>query len=344
MTFGQELFLFGLIVPIIGMLWIIVFKKRTDSANQLPKAKRVRATFAGVSEIESRLARPSKWLFLVGLTLVIIALARPRWGEVYTEVFQRSREVIIAMDLSKSMLAEDIKPNRLERAKLVVESLLDNLQGESVGLVVFAGTAFLQSPMSPDYQILRGFLKDLNPDFIPQGGTNYDAMLQTALDSFKQSDSQADRFLIVISDGESLDNSWSQHVEALKSQNARAICLGFGTPDGGLIPDGQGGYHKDSAGAVVLTQLEPDTLQSLASQTGGVYREANVWVDLSALIEETVKRGAAGETGSLSQSIHIERYQIFLAPGLLLILISLYREFPFTPKPRLIQQRKAVAR
>jgi len=344
MTFGQELFLFGLIVPIVGMLWIIVFKNRTASINQLPKAKRVRATFAGVSEIESRLARPSKWLFLIGLMLVIIALARPRWGEVYTEVFQRSREVIIAMDLSKSMLAEDIKPNRLERAKLVVESLLDNLQGESVGLVVFAGTAFLQSPMSPDYQILRGFLKDLNPDFIPQGGTNYDAMLQTALDSFKQSDSQADRFLIVISDGESLDNSWSQHVEALKSQNARAICLGFGTPDGGLIPDGQGGYHKDSAGAVVLTQLEPDTLQSLASQTGGVYREANVWVDLSDLIEDTVKRGAAGETGSLSQSVHIERYQIFLAPGLLLILISLYREFPFTPKPRLIQRRKAVAR
>ncbi|MCH2386906.1 MAG: hypothetical protein MK240_01775, partial [Opitutales bacterium] len=100
----------------------------------------------------------------------------------------------------------------------------------------------------------------------------------------------------------------------------------------------------DSAGAGVLTQLEAETLKSLASQTGGVFREANVWVDLATLIEETVKRGAIGETGSLSQSVHIERYQIFLASGLLLILISLYREFPFTPKPRLIQQRKAVAR
>ena len=127
----------------------------------------VRATFAGVAEVESRLAQPSKWLFLIGLAFVIIALARPRWGEVYAEVFQRSREVIIAMDLSKSMLAEDIKPNRLERAKLVVESLLDNLQGESVGLVVFAGTAFLQSPMSPDYQILRGFPQRLESGFHP---------------------------------------------------------------------------------------------------------------------------------------------------------------------------------
>ena len=124
----------------------------------MPKAKRVRATFAGVAEVESRLAQPAS-AFLIGLALVIIALAR-QLGEVYAEVFQRSREVIIAMDLSKSMLAEDIRPNRLEQAKLVVESLLDNLQGESVGLVVFAGTAFLQNPMSPDYQILRGFLKD----------------------------------------------------------------------------------------------------------------------------------------------------------------------------------------
>ncbi|MBT7866226.1 MAG: VWA domain-containing protein [Opitutales bacterium] len=308
------------------------------------KAKRVQATFAGVSEIGSHLSQPSKWLFLIGLIFVIIALARPRWGEVHKEVFKRSREVIIAMDLSKSMLAQDIKPNRLERAKLVVESLLDNLQGESVGLVVFAGTAFLQSPMSPDYQILRGFLKDLNPTFIPQGGTNYEAMLETSLDSFRQSDGQADRFLIVISDGESLDDNWKSYTEELNEQNVKAICLGFGTREGGLIPDGEGGYHKNTNGAVVLTKLEANTLQSLADKTGGVYKQANVWVELASLIEETVKRGKTGKTGSTSQSIHIERYQIFLAPGLLLILISLYREFPFTPKPRIIQPRKEHAK
>lgn len=342
MTFGQELYLFALAIPLIGILATIVFKKRSVTSSSLSKARRVKATFAGVSEIESRLSQPSKWLFLIGLIFVIIALARPRWGEIHKEVFKRSREVIIAMDLSKSMLAEDIKPNRLERAKLVVESLLDNLQGESVGLVVFAGTAFLQSPMSPDYQILRGFLKDLNPNFIPQGGTNYTAMLETTLDSFRQSDSEADRFLIVISDGESLTQDWTRYTKDLVEQNVQAICLGFGTMDGGLIPADDGGYHKDDKGAVVLTKLEPATLQSLADKTGGIYREANVWVDLAQLIEETVKRGKTGETGTTSQSVHIERYQIFLAPGLVLILISLYREFPFTPKPRVIQSRIPV--
>ena len=343
MSFAEELYLFALAIPIVGMLATLVFKRRAQSLGERSKAKRVQATFAGVSEIQSRLSQPSKWLFLIGLVFVIVALARPRWGEVHKEVFQRSREVIIAMDLSKSMLAQDIKPNRLERAKLVVESLLDNLQGESVGLVVFAGTGFLQSPMSPDYQILRGFLKELNPDFIPQGGTNYEEMLETALDSFRQSDGDADRFLIVISDGESQDANWKRHTATLTEQNVQAICLGFGTSDGGLIPDGEGSYHKNAEGAVVLTKLEPATLEELARSTGGIYREANVWVDLAALIDETVKRGKTGETSATSQSFHIERYQIFLAPGLLLILISLYREFPFIPKPRVIQARKAAA-
>ncbi len=344
MTFEQELYLFALAIPLVGLLATIVFKKRSTSFGARSKIRRVKATFAGVSEIDERLSRPSKWLFLIGLMFVIVALARPRWGEVHKEVFKRSREVIIAMDLSKSMLAQDIKPNRLERAKLVVESLLDNLQGESVGLVVFAGTAFLQSPMSPDYQILRGFLRDLNPTFIPQGGTNYAAMLETALDSFRQSDGQADRFLIVISDGESLDQKWTDYIDELNEQNVQAVCLGFGTRNGGLIPDGTGGYHKDKAGAVVLTKLESATLQSLSDKTGGIYREANIWVDLASLIEETVKRGKTGETGTTSQSMHIERYQIFLAPGLLLILISLYREFPFTPKPRVIQIRSVATK
>ena len=342
MSFANELYLFALAIPIVGMLATLGFRRRAQSQGERVKAKRVQATFAGVFEIQSKLSQPSKWLFLIGLCFVIIALARPRWGEVHKEVFQRSREVIIAMDLSKSMLAQDIKPNRLTRAKLVVESLLDNLQGESVGLVVFAGTAFLQSPMSPDYQILRGFLQELNPSFIPQGGTNYEAMLETALDSFRQSDGDADRFLIVISDGESQDANWKRHLDALNEQNAQAICLGFGTVDGGLIPDGEGAYHKNSDGAVVLTKLESTTLEALARGTSGAYREANVWIDLAALIEETVKRGKTGETSATSQSFHIERYQIFLAPGLLLILVSLYREFPFTPKPRVIHAKKVA--
>ncbi|MCH6258823.1 VWA domain-containing protein [Puniceicoccaceae bacterium K14] len=337
MTWGSPHMLYLLAIPVIALLINLWTNRPSQKKRGLAKATHVQTGLASLREVAGRSVARAKILFYVGLALVAVALARPRWGSTEVEVFQKTREVIVAIDLSKSMLAEDIKPNRLERAKLAVGSLLDHLQGESVGLIVFAGSSFLQSPMSPDYQILRGFLSDLSPSFVPQGGTDYEQMLDTALDSFKQSDGTADRFLIVISDGESETESWKNKIPELIEQNVKAICLGFGTEKGALIPDGTGGYHKDSQGAVVLTKLESATLQELANKTNGLYRDANVWVDLISLIEETIAKGKAANTSSKSEVLFIERFQYFLAPGLFLIALSLYREFPSNPVPRKIK-------
>lgn len=338
MSWGSEHWLWGLSVPLLLLIWNITRRRRSRAARSLQKAHFVTAGFNSVRLTEKRARKPIRWFLYAALALLVVSMARPRWGTEERTTFERSREVIIAIDLSKSMLAEDLKPNRLERAKLVVDSMLDTLQGESVGLVVFAGTAFLQSPMSPDYQILRGFLRDLNPSFVPQGGTNYSEMLETALDSFEQSDGMADRFLIVISDGETQDQDWQPLARELKEQNVTAICLGFGTEAGSLIPDGSGGYHKDSQGAVVLSRLERGTLKELATITGGVYRDAAVWVDLATLVEETVKRGRAALIERSEEQSQVERYHYFLAPALLLLLVSIHREFPTLPKARHIKR------
>jgi len=342
MNFANEPWLWAIIIPILGFTGSFVSTRSVRRNEQLQKAKRARATFSSIVETSRSSAIIRKRIFYIALALVILSLARPRWGEIEIEQETKTREVVIAIDLSKSMLAEDLKPNRLERSKLVVGNLLDNLQGESVGLIVFAGSAFLQSPMSPDYQILRGFLKEISPNFIPQGGTEYGEMLKTALESFEQSNSAADRFLIVISDGESQDDQWRDYIEPMNEENIKAICLGLGTSEGGFIPDGEGGFHKDGNGAVVLTKLEPKTLEELARKTNGVYKEANVWVDLAALIENTVKRGRAGVTGSARQTLHVERYQYFLAPGLFLLFLSLYWEFPTSPRARVIRKEATV--
>lgn len=341
MTWGEPYLLYLLAIPLIGLIASVWAAQSSNRNGELPKAEHLQAGAGQLKRIAAARSRRSKLFFFLGIALVVVALGRPRWGVIEREVFQRSREIIVAIDLSKSMLAEDIKPNRLERAKLVVGGMLDHIKGESVGLIVFAGTAFLQSPMSPDYQILRGFLRDLSPTFVPQGGTDYEAMIDTALDSFKQSDGSADRFLIVISDGESQTEAWRNRIKDLTEQNVKVISLGFGTVDGSLIPDGNGGYHKDSNGAVILTKLEPKTLKLLADQTKGLYREANVWIDLPSLIEETINKGQAGITSTTAQSFVIERFQYFLAPGLFLILISLYREFPASPKARKIKLNQA---
>lgn len=334
MTWGAEQWLWGLCLPAFILALELVLRTRKALVNRFSKARFATAGFNSIKEVSGKSTRPAKLLLCLALALLSVSMAQPRWGSEKRTTFERSREVIIAIDLSKSMLAQDIKPNRLERAKLVVENMLTSLQGESVGLVAFAGTAFLQSPMSPDYQILRGFLKDINPSFIPQGGTNYSQMLKTALDSFEQSDGMADRFLIVISDGESLDTDWKQHAEDLKEQNVKAICLGFGTQTGDFIPTEDGGYHKDAQGAVVLSKLEPATLQELAKITNGVYREANIWIDLATLVEDTVKEGRATLSEREQEFTEIERYHYFLIPALFILLLSIYREFPSRPKAR----------
>ncbi|MDQ8182482.1 VWA domain-containing protein [Pelagicoccus sp. SDUM812005] len=340
---AHEEFLWGLALPVLLLAWSLFHRRRDSARRKGAQAQWATAGFSGIKQASRTSARPPKVLLCASLALLIVSIAQPRWGTEEQITFERSREVIIAMDLSKSMLADDIKPNRLERAKLVVEGMLDTLEGESVGLIVFAGTAFLQSPMSPDYQILRGFLDDINPSFIPQGGTNYAAMMDTALDSFEQSDGMADRFLIIISDGESLESGWEAKARELKEQNVRTICLGFGTKEGSLIPDGNGGYLKDPQGAVVLSKLEPKTLTQIARITDGIYREASVWVDLAQVVEETVEKGKASLKERERENALIERFHYFLAPGFFLLLLSIYWEFPSLPKPRTLKRKELAA-
>jgi Ca-activated chloride channel family protein len=231
------------------------------------------------------------------------------------------------------MLAPDIRTTRLERARLLIKDLLDGLRGERVGLVVFAGTAFLQVPLSADYEVLNEFLPSLNPGFMPVGGTDYEAMLHAVLDAFSAS-STADRYLIVLSDGESQTDGWRDLLDDLRKKNIRVIGLGVGTAQGAFIPDEGGSYVKDERGAVVLSKLNSSTLQEIAAATNGVYRDASTWVDLGAVLKQTVESGRRGEFKERIQVRQVERFQWALAPALLCLLLSLWREFPVRPRVR----------
>ena len=275
-------------------------------------------------------------LLYLGLAAATAALARPQWGRLEEPVFDQAREIIIALDLSRSMLSQDVKPSRLERARLLVTSLLERLKGERVGLIVFSGTAFLQSPLSSDYEILREFLPVLDPGYLPEGGTNYDALLETTLSAFGTSGA-ADRFLIVLSDGEAQSDTWDKHIGELKTKGIRVLGLGIGTNEGAMIPDGSGAFIKDERGAVVLSKLNGSSLRELADKTDGVYTDASSWVDLSQLIQSTVEQGRRGEFKETNRVRLAERYQWPLGLALALFLLSFWREFPVRPKPRHLQ-------
>lgn len=337
MTFATPELLWLLLAPVALLGWELTHRRRSAGLTR-PKILRAEAGSAGLqlsvlsSPLSTSSSRPRYWL-TAGLFLAIVALARPQYGRLEEPVFDQSREILLAIDLSRSMLAPDVKPSRLERAKLLIQSLLEKLEGERVGLVVFAGTAFLQSPLSADYEILREFLPALGPEFLPQGGTHYGALLAAALQAFSATNS-ADRFLIILSDGEATDEDWKPRIEELKKKNIRVIGLGVGTTGGAMIPDGTDGFVKDERGAVVLSKLESATLQELATATGGTYRDASGWLDLATLVKETVEAGQKGRFVEKNNIRLAERFQWPLALGLWCLLVSFYVEFPVRPRPR----------
>ncbi len=344
MTFHWPLILWCLTIP--ALLWIIAFLRnrratiRHNTPTKIIEAQAYRNTLV-VGHGGARTRRRVRWRFYLGLAAAIVAFARPQWGRIDEPIFDEARDILIALDLSRSMHATDVKPSRLDRAKLLIASLLDRLEGERVGLVVFAGTAFLQSPLSADYEILRDFLPSLDSDLLPQGGSNYRQLLDTSLEAFSPS-SAADRYLIVLSDGEATDEAWRASVDKLKKQNVRVIGLGVGTADGSMIPDGAGGFVKDERGAVVLSRLESRTLQELAEATNGVYTDASTWVDLPRLIESTVETGRKELLAERRRVRLAERFQWALAPALLLLAWSFWREFPVRPRVRDLQLKTST--
>jgi Ca-activated chloride channel family protein len=338
MTFAWPHLLWLLVLPSALLAWDIAHRRRTATGAR-PKILRAEAgvrslklSSFGASPAAAKSSQPRWWLWL-GLTFSLLALARPQWGRLEEPVFEQSREIILAIDLSRSMLAQDVRPSRLERAKLLIRSLLEKLGGERVGLVVFSGTAFLQSPLSSDYEILLEFLPTLGPDYLPEGGTNYRALIDTSLSAFA-STASADRYMIVLSDGEATDDDWKARLPELKTKGIRVIGLGVGTSSGSMIPDTTGGFVKDDRGAVVLSKLETGTLQGLAEATGGVYRDASSWVDLSVLLKQTIEAGKKGQFVETKTVRLVERFQWPLALGVWLLFVSFCYEFPVRPRPR----------
>ncbi|MDZ7681676.1 MAG: VWA domain-containing protein [Fodinibius sp.] len=218
-----------------------------------------------------------------GIALLIIAAAGPKIGTEVREVKRQGVDLLIALDLSASMNAEDVKPSRLEKAKYEITRLVERLNGDRVGLIVFTGEAYLQSPMTLDYSALRLFLNIAETSQMPSSSTNFSAAMETAAEAFKTSDedgnkSNAAKVLMVISDGENHGESYDQALEQLQDENISVYTLGIGTREGARIPlyDDSGslmGYKRNEQGSVITTKLQSQVLRSIAEEGGGNYYE-----------------------------------------------------------------------
>jgi len=341
-TFAHPQLLWLLLAP-AALLLAHLLPARTAAAVSHPKIPRARLSASSFQLLTGTKNSLAARLILLPLALaaLVLALARPQGRTLATPTVTESRDVLVAVDVSRSMLADDLPPNRLTRARLLVRTLADELKGERLGLLPFAGTAFLQCPLSADYDIFRTFLDELGPDLIPAGGSNYNALLTAAEEAFgpatgssPDAPATADRYLIILSDGEAQDDTWKPLAEKLVARGVRVIALGLGTPAGAMVPDGKGGLVKDERGAAVLSRLDASTLQELARLSDGTYRDASTWIDLPALLKETVSRGRTARTTTDTAPRREELFAWFLAPALALLAAALLREFPVTPRAR----------
>ncbi|WP_157995427.1 VWA domain-containing protein [Peristeroidobacter soli] len=342
MSWGNPWMLLTLVVPVLGFI-LLRRATRSGSAMRWPAMRRVAISGNTVRPAPPEKTRVTVFVILA-IAFALLAIARPRWGEDSSQSFSQTREVMIAVDLSRSMLAEDLPPSRLDRAKQLTENLLDSLQGESVGLVVFAGTAFVQVPLSPDYRIIREFLPSLDTDYLPRGGSDYSKMLDAALDGFSEA-ADRDRYLIVLSDGESSTEGWEQRLGRMAEREIHVVAIGLGTANGAFVPDLQnGGYLADANGDAVHSKLMPATLEALARRTTGKYVDATSLTDsddVKALLKQTVETGRKGRVANAAGSAGIERFQWLLVPAILFGLLSLLREFQQRPQPRQIRKDNA---
>ena len=325
LTFSEPAWFFALaIVPVVAALYLWS-QRRSDSLLSKVVAPRLRSQLAGTVSKGRRTLKSAVILAVFGL--ISLALARPQMGFVQREVKQRGRDVIVAIDTSRSMLATDVAPSRLARAKLAAQDLLRLVRGDRVGLVAFAGSAFLQAPLTLDYNAVFTSLEELDTAVIPKGGTNIAEAIRIAEQAFGKGEGQT-RALVILTDGEELDADGVAAAKRAGELGVRVFTIGIGSAEGSLIPlpsdEGGTDFVRDTAGKPVQSKLDEKRLKEIAKAGGGFYEPLGAEAARS-IFENGILKLEQAETGILSARQPIERYQwpLSMAVGLLALWLLL---------------------
>ena len=309
------------LVPVLAAVWWIMTLKKRSTLKKLADAETVdRLT----DNVRADMRILNGILFFVGLALLILGLARPRWGE-KLQVYQgRGIDIVIALDASKSMFAQDIKPSRLERAKADVAYLLDNLNTHQVAITAFAGDCYVMCPLTTDVEAAKLFLDIIEPNTIPRPGTNLEKAINVSASLFNPKE-ESYKALVLITDGDNLEGDPMPAVENAKNSGIRIFTIGAATPEGATIPEpdqaaGGVNYKKDKDQKIVVSRLADRLLLLIAKATDGrYYRTEGLYVN--RLVDELDKMKKKEISGGSYLEFE-ERYQYFLIPAFILLLLS----------------------
>ena len=302
------------VIPVLALLRFMMTRTQKKRLKKFGDPQLVRQLMPDVSRW-----RPAVkfWLLQAALALIIVMLARPQFGTRISHEKRQGIETLIAMDISNSMLAEDVTPSRLDRCKMMVENLVDNFTDDKIGLIVFAGDAFIQLPITSDYVSAKMFLADIQPSMIRTQGTDIALAIRKAQNSFTQEENIG-KAIIVITDGEDHEGGAVEAAKEARKKGMRVYVLGVGSDGGSPIPDGNGGYMKDRSGNTVMTRLNQDMCRQIAQAGGGAYIHVDNNSDAQRQLDNELAKLAKKETESTVFSEYDEQFQ---AVGILVILL-----------------------
>ena len=333
MSFGAPVWFWGLLaVPTLALLFTRAEQRASLRLRKFVSPRLLPQLSATVNR-SRRVLRFG--LLMLGLAFAIVSLAQPRWGYIYEDVKRKGLDLLFAVDTSRSMLSNDVQPNRLERVKLAAQDLINQLQGDRVGLVAFAGRAFLQAPLTIDYEAAVESINDLDTKTIPEGGTNIAEAINLATQTFGKS-AAGNRALIIFTDGEELSGDAVKAAKTAGDAGMKIFTVGVGTPQGSLIPvtgdDGGTAFVKDSAGQVVKSKLDEKRLEEIAKASGGFYLHLSDGPrTMSQLYSQGLANMKAAEIDARLSRRPIERYEWPLGAAMIALIMSI-----------LVRERKTV--
>ena len=306
-----------LLIPLLFVAYAIQLRIRRKRIAKIGNPELVRQLMPTASTGKGWLKLS---LFALAWFFFVIGLARPQLGARLREHESQGVEVMIALDVSNSMLAEDYSPNRLERSKLAISRLVDKLQGDRIGLVIFAGESFVQLPITADYVSAKQFLKSISTESVPIQGTDLAGALMTAARSFS-TQSERSRAIILITDGEDHEGEALDAARAIAEQGIRIYCIGVGSPQGKPIPK-NGSLMKDEKGEIVVTRLNENILQEIAGIGSGKYvRAGNSEFGLNPIIED-IRTLDKEEFSSVVFEDFDEQYMYFFGIALFFLILE----------------------
>ena len=314
-----------LLIPLLAIVRLISLRSKRKKLKRLGDPELLSQLSPDVSKV-----RPAVkfWLLEAALALIVVMVARPQMGRQINSDKREGIETIIAMDISNSMLAQDVTPSRLEKSKMMVEDLVDHFNQDKIGLIVFAGDAFVQLPITSDYISAKMFLQNIDPSLIQTQGTDIGQAIDLAMHSFTQ-DAKTGKAIIVITDGEDHEGGAEEMAEKAHDAGINVYILGIGDPKGAPIPIGNGQYMKDKSGNTVMTALNEDMCKKVAAAGKGVY----IHVDNSGIAEEQLDNELDKlQKGEINNVVYSDFDEQFQAVGILVIPLLVIEVLVFETK------------